>query len=261
MRIRGAARTDRGRVRRENQDNFGLATTLGLGFVADGMGGHAGGKRASEEAARAITDALTADATSGMDGELRLRAAIEAANRTVWALPQTEPALHGLGTTVAAFLADGDVGHVAHVGDSRVYRLRNGSIDVLTHDHSYLNDLAARGVELTDPAMRARYESVLTRAIGVAASVEVEIATVPIEPGDTYLLCSDGVYRVLKPADLAAIVAAGGEDLDAICETIIARTNDGGGPDNCTVVLLRVEPDGAGGDRDDAGGPDGASAS
>lgn len=253
MRIRGAARTDRGRVRRENQDNFGLATTLGLGFVADGMGGHAGGKRASEEAARVITDALTADATSGMDGELRLRAAIEAANRKVWALPQTEPALHGLGTTVAAFLLDGDVGHVAHVGDSRVYRLRNGSIDVLTHDHSYLNDLAARGVELTDPAMRARYESVLTRAIGVAASVDVEIATIPIEPRDTYLLCSDGVYRVLTPADLAAIVAAGGEDLAAICDTIIARTNDGGGPDNCTVVLLRIEGDDASGNSNGTG--------
>jgi serine/threonine protein phosphatase PrpC len=136
-----------------------------------------------------------------------------------------------------------------------VYRLRNGTIDVLTHDHSYLNDLAARGVELTDPAMRARYESVLTRAIGVAATVEVEIATVAIEAGDTYLLCSDGVYRVLTPADLGAIVGGGGENLDAICETIITRTNDGGGPDNCTVVLLRVDPD------DASGNPDGAGAS
>ena len=252
MKIRGAARTDPGRVRRENQDNFGLAINLGLGFVADGMGGHAGGKRASEEAARVITDAVAAGAAGGVDGELRLRTAIEQANSRVWSLPQSEPALHGLGTTVAAFLVDGDVGHVAHVGDSRVYRLRNGSIETLTHDHSYLNDLAARGVELTDPAMRSRYESVLTRAIGVNATVDVEITTHAVEPGDTYLLCSDGVYRVLAPADLAAIVAAGGEDLDAICETIITRTNDGGGPDNCTVVLLRVDRDAASGDPDDA---------
>jgi protein phosphatase len=245
MKIRGAARTDPGRVRRENQDNFGLATNLGLGFVADGMGGHAGGKRASEEAARVITDAVAAGAAGGTAADVCLRQAIEEANARVWSLPQTEPALHGLGTTVAALLVDGDVGHVAHVGDSRVYRLRNGAIDVLTHDHSYLNDLAARGVELTDPAMRARYESVLTRAIGVAATVDVELSTHPLEVGDTYLLCSDGVYRVLSPGDLAAIVGTGGENLGSICETIITRTNDGGGPDNCTIVLLRVDPDDA----------------
>ncbi len=245
MKIRGAARTDPGRVRRENQDNFGLATNLGLGFVADGMGGHAGGKRASEEAARVITETLAAGASSGMDAGMRLRLAIEEANRKVWALPQTEPALHGLGTTVAALLVDGAVGHVAHVGDSRVYSIRNGTIEVLTHDHSYLNDLAARGVALTDPAMRARYESVLTRAIGVAPTVDVDVTARPLVAGDTFLLCSDGVYRVLSPEQLARIVADGGEDLDGTCDTIITRTNDGGGPDNCTIVLLRVDPDDA----------------
>jgi len=246
MKIRGAARTDPGRVRRENQDSFGLVTSIGLGFVADGMGGHAGGKRASEEAARVITESVGAGTACGTDASLRLLLAIEEANRRVWALPQTEPALHGLGTTVAALLVDGDVGHIAHVGDSRVYCIRNGAIEVLTHDHSYLNDLAARGVELTDPAMRARYESVLTRAIGVAPTVDVDLATRALQVGDTFLLCSDGVYRVLSPDQLAEIVAAGGEDLDATCATIITRTNDGGGPDNCTIVLLRVDPDDAG---------------
>lgn len=246
MKIRGAARTDPGRVRRENQDSFGLATDLGLGFVADGMGGHAGGRRASEEAARVITESLAAGAAGGMDAGLRLRHAIEEANRRVWALPQTEPALHGLGTTVAALLVEGDVGHVAHVGDSRVYCIRSGTIEALTHDHSYLNDLAARGVELKDPAMRARYESVLTRAIGVAPTVEVDVSTRPVAVGDLFLLCSDGVYRVLSPEELVTIVAEGGDDLDGICATVIARTNDGGGPDNCTIVLLRVDPDGAG---------------
>ena len=246
MKIRGAARTDPGRVRRENQDNFGLATDLGLGFVADGMGGHAGGRRASEEAARVITDSLAAGAAGGMEAGLRLRYAIEEANRRVWTLPQSEPALHGLGTTVAALLIDGAVGHIAHVGDSRVYCIRDGTIEVLTHDHSYLNDLAARGVELTDPAMRSRYESVLTRAIGVAPTVDVEIASRPVAAGETFLLCSDGVYRVLSPADLATIVTEGGDDLEAICTTVIDRTNQGGGPDNATVVLLRVDPDDAG---------------
>ncbi|MCC6763875.1 MAG: serine/threonine-protein phosphatase [Deltaproteobacteria bacterium] len=246
MKIRGAARTDPGRVRRENQDNFGLATDLGLGFVADGMGGHAGGRRASEEAARVITESLAAGAPGGMDGGVRLRRAIEEANRRVWTVPQFEPALHGLGTTVAAVLIEGDVGHIAHVGDSRVYGIRDGTIEALTRDHSYLNDLAARGVELTDPALRARYESVLTRAIGVAPTVDVEVAARPVAPGDTFLLCSDGVYRVLSSEQLAIIVEEGGEDLDRICATIITRANDGGGPDNSTVVVLRIDADDAG---------------
>ncbi len=246
MKIRGAARTDPGRVRRENQDSFGLAADLGLGFVADGMGGHAGGRRASEEAARVITESLATGAPGGTDGGVRLRQAIEEANHRVWTLPQSEPALHGLGTTVAAMLIEGDVGHIAHVGDSRVYCIRDGSIEVLTRDHSYLNDLAARGVELTDSAMRARYESVLTRAIGVAPTVDVDVASRPVAAGDTFLLCSDGVYRVLSPEELATIVQQGGDDLDAVCATVIARTNEGGGPDNCTIVVLRVDPDGAG---------------
>ena len=240
MKIRGAARTDPGRVRRENQDSFGLAISIGLGFVADGMGGHAGGKRASEEAARVITESVAAGAASGTAPALRLKLAIEEANRRIWTLPQSEPALHGMGTTVAALLIDGDVGHVAHVGDSRVYCIRDGTIASLTRDHSYLNELAARGVELTDVAMRARYESVLTRAIGVAPTVEVEVATHRVQEGDTFLLCSDGVYRVVGPETLADIVKRGGDDLDAACETVIAQANDGGGPDNCTIVLLRA---------------------
>lgn len=240
MKIRGAARTDPGRVRRENQDSFGLATSIGLGFVADGMGGHAGGKRASEEAARVITESVAAGAAGGTDASLRLKLALEEANHRIWTLPQSEPALHGMGTTVAALLVDGDVGHVAHVGDSRVYCIRNGGIESLTRDHSYLNELAARGVELTDVAMRARYESVLTRAIGVAPTVDVELQSHALQLGDTFLLCSDGVYRVLPAETLATLVARGGDDLDAVCEAVIAQANDGGGPDNCTVVLMRV---------------------
>jgi serine/threonine protein phosphatase PrpC len=134
MKIRGAARTDPGRVRRENQDNFGLATNLGLGFVADGMGGHAGGKRASEEAARVITESLAASTADGMEAGLRLRTAIEEANRRVWALPQSEPALHGLD--------DGRGAPGRRRGRPRRPRRRlarllhpQRTIEVLTHDH------------------------------------------------------------------------------------------------------------------------------
>jgi len=246
MKVRGAARTDPGRVRRENQDSFGLAPDIGLGFVADGMGGHAGGKRASEEAARVIMESVAAGAASGTDAALRLRFAIEEANRRIWILPQTEPALHGLGTTIVAVLIEGDVAHIAHVGDSRLYRIRAGVIEPLTRDHSYLNELADRGVDLVDAAMRARYESVLTRALGVAPTVDTEITSQVIEAGDLFVLCSDGVYRVVTSEELVRIVADAGDDLDAACETVIARANEGGGPDNCTIVALRIEADGAG---------------
>ena len=164
----------------------------------------------------------------------------------MWALPQSEPALHGLGTTVAALLVDGAVGHVAHVGDSRVYCIRNGTIEVLTHDHSYLNDLAARGIELTDPAMRSRYESVLTRAIGVAPTVDVEIAHPPA-PGRRHLSASAPTASIAcsRPSSSRPSSPRAARISTAPATTIIARTNDGGGPDNCTIVLLRVDPDDA----------------
>jgi protein phosphatase len=241
MKVRGAARTDKGPVRRDNQDGFGLATEMGLGLVADGMGGHAGGKRASEEAARMIMKFVVDGAKCGTDASLRLLLAIQETNRHLWAIPRTEPALHGLGTTIVAMLVDGDIGHIAHVGDSRAYRIRNGAIEVLTRDHSRLNDLAARGIEVTDPTLRARYENSLSRAVGVGPTVDVDITNRGLRAGDTFLLCSDGVHRVLSGDQLAAIVVEGGEDLDAICATVITRTQEGGATDNCTVVLMRID--------------------
>jgi PPM family protein phosphatase len=243
MKVRGAARTHTGLVRSENQDGFGLVTNMGLGFVADGMGGHAGGKRASKEAARVIMQLVADGATCGVEASLRLLLAIEEANRHLWAIPRTEPALHGLGTTIAALLVDGPVGYIAHVGDSRVYCIRNGAITVLTRDHSRMNDLTTRGVEITDPTLRARYENTLSRAVGVGPTVDVEVTSRALQVGDTFLLCSDGVHRVLSADQLAEIVAAGGEDLNAICAAVITRTNEGGGTDNCTVVLMRIDDD------------------
>ena len=240
MRLTGAAHTDQGRVRRENQDAYGLSADLGLYLVADGMGGHAGGKRASEEATRVVTAAIAAS-VGREQGADRLRAAIERANARIWELGEADPALHGMGTTIVAVLVEGAVAHVAHVGDSRVYRIRGGAMVALTRDHSYVAELADMGVDLADASVRARYSSMLTRAVGVAPSVEVDVASEPLQPGDTLLLCSDGVYRMVPADVLVELVTTSGADLAAACAAIIARANANGGTDNSTVLLLRVD--------------------
>jgi serine/threonine protein phosphatase PrpC len=246
VKLIGAAHTDRGRVRRENQDSYGFDAGIGLYLVADGMGGRAGGKRASEEAARVVAEAVAASAASGTDGAGRLTHAIERANAHVWELSQSDPLLHGMGTTIAALLVEGETAHVAHVGDSRVYRLRGEAIAPLTRDHSYLVELAGQGADVADPRVRARFGSLLTRAVGVEPTVEVDALSEPILAGDVFLLCSDGVYRMVAPGELAAIVAAKGDDLAAACAAIVARANDAGGSDNSTVILLRAAPDAGG---------------
>jgi protein phosphatase len=214
------------------------------------MGGHVGGRRASQEATRAVIETLTESAGGGTPGAERLRAAIQTANGRIWALAEADPSLHGMGTTIVAVLVDGDVAYVGHVGDSRVYRIRGDAITPLTQDHSYLAELAARGIE-PDTQVRARYGSVLTRALGAEAAVEVDVSTVPLESGDTFVLCSDGVYRVVSPEEVLQLVRAGGDDLQGICTAIVTRANAGGGPDNCTVVVLRTQDDGSASIADD----------
>jgi serine/threonine protein phosphatase PrpC len=253
VRLIGAARTDRGLVRRENQDSYGFSAATGLYLVADGMGGQAAGKRASEEAARVVTETVETDGgVGGASGAERLRRAIEHANAHLWQLAQAEPGLRGMGTTIASVLVEGDVAHVANVGDSRVYRIRAGELTRLTRDHSYLAEFTERGIELPNAEVRARYGSVLSRAVGIAPTVEVDVRSEPIVAGDTYVICSDGVHRLVEPAEMCALVAAGGDDLEQVCRAIVAHANAAGGPDNSTVIVLRAVCDGAPG-TDDGG--------
>ena len=254
VKLSGAVHTDRGRVRRENQDSYGFSAAAGLYLVADGMGGRAGGKEASSEAARVVTEAITAAPPDGANGAERLRRAIDLANRRVWDVAQTDPSLTGMGTTIAALLFEDESAHIAHVGDSRVYRIRDGAVVLLTRDHSYLAELAERGIEV-DAAQRRAYGSTLTRALGVAPTVQVDVSTERVAIGDTYIICSDGVHRLVEPADMQATIAASGGDLTGACIAIVERANAGGGPDNSTIILLRAAPDGgpdaAGGGYDD----------
>lgn len=243
MKLIAAAHSDQGRVRRENQDSYRCDAHAGLFLIADGMGGRAGGKRASEEAAGVIAAdmAATVQGDAHVDVGARLTAAIERANARVWQLAQDDAALHGMGTTVAMLFAEGTVAHLAHVGDSRVYRVRDGQIEALTRDHSYAAELEGQGVEISDAKTRARYDSMLTRAVGAEETVEVEIARHQISVGEVFLLCSDGVYGMVADADLAALVSSGQRDLAATCAAIIQHANSAGGRDNATVILVGAE--------------------
>lgn len=243
MKLIAAAHSDRGKVRSENQDSYSCDTNAGLFLIADGMGGRAAGKRASAEGTRVIVEEV-ARASAGVEAGARLATAVERANAHVWRLAQGDPALHGMGTTVAALLVEGTTGFLAHVGDSRIYRVRDGRIDVLTRDHSYAAELAGQGVEVPDARTRARFDSMLTRAVGAEEAVEVEVTRHDIVAGDVFLLCSDGVYRMVEPRDLLALVTSGQRDLAATCAAIIDHANAAGGRDNATVILVRAE-DGA----------------
>ncbi len=245
MHVSGAVHTDRGKVRRENQDSYGLSAGLGLYLVADGMGGQAAGKRASEEATRVVTQALEASNGGGAGGEKRLREAIDLANRHVWQLSQSEPGLLGMGTTIAAVLIADGMAYIGHVGDSRVYRLRGGKIERLTRDHSFSAELAERGIELRDDRVGSRYAHLLTRAVGIAPTVEVEVASQRIDVNDTYIICSDGIYGLVDPSEIQQIIEAD-QDLARVCGAIVARANAAGGSDNSTVIVLRVEANEAG---------------
>lgn len=249
MKIRAAARTDVGRVRPGNEDAFGLAEASSLFVVCDGMGGHAGGEVASRVAVDALLARVAADdpppgqALPALD-ILRenLRSAVRAANDAVFRRSIVEPALHGMGTTLVACRMAHDNALIAHVGDSRAYRLRQGTLALLTEDHSLVNEHVRAGRMTPQEAREFGFQNVITRALGIAPHVEVDIATDGMLPGDVYLLCTDGLSVLVPEEEIAAVLREGGE-LESVCERLIASANERGGRDNITVLLARAEAD------------------
>ena len=241
--VRTASHTDVGRVRSENQD--ACAEFIGAGgtrllVVADGMGGHAGGEVASRTAIEAIGEWF--ENGGGADGE-RLREALEAANERVYRMSEESPQLRGMGTTgVALLLGPGAAAWVAHVGDSRAYRLRRGRIELLTEDHSWVGE-EVRNKRLTPEEAEVHpRRSALLRSIGVDPDVEVDVTPVPVESGDRFLLCSDGLWGEVDEETIAFAMAT--DDPEVSVRRLVELANDHGGRDNVTVQLV-VVPAGA----------------
>lgn len=234
--------TDVGRERSENQDYFGSWDDLPVGslwVVCDGMGGAAGGRRASTLAVESISRWCQA-ADPGLDPTEVLAQAIGEANRAVFHESQSVAGLKGMGTTVVALLIRGEKAWIAHVGDSRVYLMRDGDLQQLTHDHTLVQNMVDGGQLEASAAHDHPNSHILTKSIGIAETVEVEVGTKAMElrVGDRLVLCSDGLTGMVEDPIIAEI-ATGMEPLSA-CRMLVKLANERGGLDNITLQVVEV---------------------
>jgi PPM family protein phosphatase len=241
--------TDIGRVKRNNEDALDYLIsregTFALAVVADGVGGNPGGEVASQVAVAALLAEVRGQAARV--GQARAPEALrrvvmqatEAANAAVRRCQLKGPELAHMATTVVAALVTADLLALAHAGDSRCYRLRRGTLESLTEDHTVAQQMLRTGELEPDALAHSPYHQVLTRALGLADSVEITTGCFDLIGGDTLLLCSDGLTAVLSDADIEQVLMAGGS-LAATTREMIDRANAAGGPDNVSVLLLRV---------------------
>ena len=245
MKITASGLTDVGKRRETNEDNFLLEPDHGVYAVADGMGGHAAGEIASHLAIETLREVLHRDDTSGepMDLEAEaewLRGAIVEANRRICDSIRLHDERRGMGTTVVAVVQSGQEAVVGHVGDSRLYLLRGDELDRLTSDHSWVNEQVKLGLMNDDTAQRHPMRNIVTRALGSRPDVLVDLTSLQVQPGDVFLLCSDGLNTMLADEQIHALVLAHRHDPEAACRALIEETNRHGGEDNVTVVVACV---------------------
>jgi len=241
-----AAATDVGRVRDQNEDAWTAVPGAGLYAVADGMGGHAAGEVASRLAVEAVEESLGDRAPDTVAGAREvLAAAVRAAGRRIREQARERPERRGMGTTLTAMLllTDGR-GVVAHVGDSRAYRMRGEGLGRLTRDHTWVQARVDSGELTEDEARRHPASSVLTRALGADGFSEPDLFEIEWRPGDVYLLCSDGLTAAVGEPELEGELGRAlreAADLEGAAGELVREANRRGGPDNITVLLVRPE--------------------
>jgi PPM family protein phosphatase len=253
LKISYQAVTDVGRKRKGNEDSLFVNPEQNLFVVADGMGGHAAGEVASRLAVDAINEfiCLTGDdeeitwpfgldETISYDGN-RLKTAIRYANRKVMEATKEKSEYEGMATTVAAVLVDGDSANLGHVGDSRIYLMRNGTISQLTTDHSWVNEQIVGGMISPDQARSHPLRNVVTRALGGKNDLQVDMKVHKIESGDTLLLCSDGLTTMMPDDEIVRVVSEAKNDVEKATRELVAAANAKGGEDNITVVMLHFD--------------------
>ena len=253
MKITCQAVTDVGKKRKGNEDSLFVNAEQKLFVVADGMGGHAAGEIASKVAVDAINEfvVLTSgdeeitwpfglDENISYDGN-RLKTAIRYANRKVLEATKEKSEYEGMATTVAAVLVDGDAANLGHVGDSRVYLMRDGEITQLTSDHSWVNEQIQSGVISPDQARTHPLRNVVTRALGGKPDLQVDMQQHKAKAGDILILCSDGLTTMIPDEDIARVVRESGGDVEKAAQALVASANAKGGEDNITVLLIRFD--------------------
>jgi len=253
MRVRFSGSTDVGRKRQHNEDAFYLPSDTRLAIVADGMGGHACGEVASGIAVETIVDYFhrTADIQPitwpyKVDRDQhsdvnRMVTAVKLANLEIYERAQKEARLKGMGTTCVAIYFLDDTVIIGHVGDSRVYRYRDGRLSQLTEDHSLINDYIKMKRVTVEEAESWPHKNVIVRALGMKENVAVDVVTEAPRVGDCYVMCSDGLSGMLSDAQIAHVIRTR-NDLDAAVDSLVQGANEEGGIDNITVVLARIEP-------------------
>jgi PPM family protein phosphatase len=248
-----AVSSDPGLRRTSNEDSYSARPDVGLFVVADGMGGHVAGEVASRVAVEAIEAFI--EETAGADKNRtwpfpfdpsisleanRLKAAFRLANRRIGGAIADSQELRGMATTASAVLFGKSGASVAHVGDSRVYVLRAGSLEQITSDHSWVEEQVRAGTMSRTAARQHPWRNVVTRALSGGEDPEVDVTEVRPKPGERYLICSDGLFGVVADQRIAEIV---GEQvaLDKICQRLIDAANEAGGPDNITTLILHID--------------------
>ncbi len=250
--IEFAELTDTGRVREHNEDAIGSNPDIGLMVLADGMGGYNAGEVASGIAVQIVTQLASEgaareelndiDAHSGlMRLSIILRDAVYRSNKIIFQTAQSQTQCEGMGTTIVACMFYDDKVSIAHVGDSRAYRLRGGALEQITLDHSLLQELVDRGFYSHEEAQRSTNRNYVTRALGVEPTVEVEVREYDVLPDDIYLLCSDGLPDMVEDDDIHLTISTFNASLDVVGQQLIDLANDHGGRDNVSVMLAQVK--------------------
>jgi len=253
MDVIAAGLTDPGLQREHNEDSFCILPEYDLFVVADGMGGHRAGDVASKMATGAIASFFKASASEDATWpfhfdpkrsveENRLMTGIKLANRKIYESSLRHPEVHGMGTTVVGLVVSTDRSraYVAHVGDSRCYRIRQDEIELLTEDHSLVNDYLRFMPDMTQEQKDELPRNVITRALGMQDSVEIDVLSADPRAGDVYVLCSDGLSGMVDDELIRRTVLDAGPDVDAAARELVRKANLEGGEDNITVVVLAL---------------------
>jgi PPM family protein phosphatase len=245
--------TDVGLKRQCNEDSFLVDSDLQLYIVADGMGGHAGGGTASRMAvetvrkkvvqARRSKAAFNRQASERESGEIMklLDDSIRLASEKIYQASSDKPELSGMGTTLTLMLVHGARGYVAHVGDSRLYRWRDGQFSQITEDHSLVNEQIKAGFITHEEAQVSRFRNIITRSVGFESNVTVDVQSFPLQPGNVFLLCSDGLSGMVDGAKMEQVMAGG--RLSDAPGRFVELAKEAGGEDNITLVLIRYNGD------------------
>ncbi len=239
LRIESAGRTDVGLVREKNEDSMLIDPEWGLYVVCDGMGGHVGGQVASQLAVATLSETIRRGELPAEHEQDVLSTAVQRANGAVFARAKADPSLHNMGTTVVAIRSDNDLLHLCHVGDSRIYRLRQEQLEQVTRDHSLIN------LYEDNPELAARFgppnSNVIVRAVGLRDNVEVDHRVIAAEAGDMYLLCCDGLTDMVDDWMLREMLADGQEgSLEECVDALVRSALSNGGVDNTTAIVLRM---------------------